>query len=128
MKTLVDVPGTKGKSNAKNTAFPLNIQMPSNTTCTGTGGACLVRCKNGNSQRKSDFNSTTIVMTDFASIAFGGCIAVAQAGSATKRSSVPRLISEARFHEDAMKGRAVRILLAGDDGDDVDTDEVVSEP
>ncbi|KAF7970583.1 hypothetical protein HWV62_23583 [Athelia sp. TMB] len=110
MKTLVDVPGTKGKSNAKNTAFPLNIQMPSGMTCTGTGGACLVRCKNGNSQP------------------FGGCIAVTQAGSATKRSSVPRLINEARFHEDAMKGRAVRILLAGNDGDDLDTDEVVSEP
>jgi len=108
MKTLVDVPGTKGKSNAKNTAFPLNIQLPSNVTCTGAGGACLVRCKNGNSQP------------------FGGCIAVAQAGSAGKRSSVARVIGEARFHEEAMKERAVRILLVGDDEDDLDTDEVVS--
>lgn len=53
MKTLTDVPGTKGKSNAKNTAFPLNIQMPAGTKCSGPGGACLVRCKNGIGQRMS---------------------------------------------------------------------------
>ncbi|KZP31272.1 hypothetical protein FIBSPDRAFT_849775 [Athelia psychrophila] len=109
MKTLVDVPGTKGKSNAKNTAFSLNIQMPSNTKCTGTGGACLVRCKNGNSQP------------------FGGCMAVAQAGTA-KRSSVPRLINEARFHKHAIMARQARILLAHDGDDDLDTDEIVSVP
>jgi len=108
MKTINDVPGTKGKSNAKNTAFPLNIQLPSGTKCTGPSGACLVRCKNGNSQP------------------FGGCIAVAQ--GAAKRDSVTRMISEARFHEDALVERDDASLTVDDDADDVDTDEVVSEP
>ena len=53
MKTLKDVPGTKGRSNAKNAAFPLDIQLPAGTKCSGPSGACLVRCKNGLNQRMS---------------------------------------------------------------------------
>jgi len=108
MKTINDVPGTKGKSNAKNAAFPLDIQLPSNTKCSGPGGACLVRCKNGNGQP------------------FGGCLAVAQA--ATKRDCVTRVISEARFHEDALVPRDVEAVEAIEDDDDLDTDEIVLEP
>jgi len=108
MKTITDVPGTKGRSNAKNAAFPLNIRLPSNTKCSGPSGACLVRCKNGNSQP------------------FGGCIAVAQGGA--KRNSVARMISEARFHEKALAPRNVETTEASADDDDVDTDEIMLEP
>jgi hypothetical protein len=108
MKTLTDVPGTKGKSNAKNTAFPLNIQMPAGTKCSGPGGACLVRCKNGIGQP------------------FGGCLAVAQ--GAAKRDSVARIVNEARFHQDALVPRDVQTFEASTDDDDKDTNEVQPNP
>jgi hypothetical protein len=53
------VPGTKGKSDAANQAFELDVKLPQGIKCTGPKGACLVRCKNGNSQP------------------FGGCAVVA---------------------------------------------------
>jgi len=41
-----DVPIIGSLSGAKATNFTLAAQMPAGTTCTGAGGACLVRCMN----------------------------------------------------------------------------------
>jgi len=103
MKTVTDVPGTKGISNAKNTAFPLDIQLPANTKCSGPCGACLVRCKNAVNEP------------------FGGCLAVAQ--GAAKRDSVARLISEARFHEDAALSRDIQDSEDSEDLEDIENDD-----
>lgn len=57
-------------SGTTTTNFKLVAQMPAGTKCTGTGGACLVRCRN-------------------AAIAgpFGSCVAVGNAGSGTSNST-----------------------------------------
>lgn len=57
-------------------------------------------------------------------------MAVTSAGAA-KRSSVPRLIHEARFHEDALasiSARSNETFVPEDDADDVDTDVVNLNP
>jgi len=99
MQVTKDVPGTKGKSNAKNTAFPLNVKLPKGTKCTGEKNTCLIRCKNGNSQP------------------FGGCAVVAQ--GAAKRELNGR-------YNAALQRRRFADLLAAreEDPEDIDTDEV----
>jgi hypothetical protein len=52
IETTKQVPGVKSKSTAKNEAFPMAVKLPAGTKCTGPSGACLVRCKNENSQRE----------------------------------------------------------------------------
>ncbi len=41
-----DVPIIGSLSGAKATDFPVQAQLPAGTTCTGAGGACLMRCMN----------------------------------------------------------------------------------
>lgn len=70
-----DVPGKKGKSNAKNQPFPFEVQVPANLSCTGQGKSCILRCKNANGQP------------------FGGCVVFKAAGG-KKRSLFGRLAVE----------------------------------
>ena len=50
MQITTQVPGTNGRSNAKNADFPLVAAMPAGVTCSGTIGgvtnACVVKCAN----------------------------------------------------------------------------------
>lgn len=55
-------------------------------------------------------------------------MAVTSAGAANKRDSISRIVQEARFHEDALVERTPEPFTPEDEEDDVDTDEVVSEP
>jgi len=106
--TVKDVPGTKGKSNAKNQAFPLTVKLPAGTKCTGEKNTCLVRCKNGNSQP------------------FGGCLVVAQ--GAGKRELLGRYNADLyKRRAELGKSRFERELVdEEEDAEDVDTDEVVA--
>jgi len=106
--TVKDVPGTKGKSKAKNQAFPLTVKLPAGTKCTGEKNTCLIRCKNGNSQP------------------FGGCAVVAQ--GAAKRELLGRY-NAALIQRRSLFGnsRLERELVnEEEDAEDVDTDEVVA--
>jgi len=67
-----DVPGTKGKSNSKNKAFPFEVKVPTNLKCKGPGNSCILRCKNAIGQP------------------FGGCV-VFKAPGGEKRSLFGRL-------------------------------------
>ena len=54
-------------------------------------------------------------------------MAVTSAGAAKRAISVPRLVQEARFHEDALisiSARSNETFVSQDDADDVDTDVV----
>jgi len=102
MEVTKDVPGTKGKSDAKNTPFALNVKLPAGTKCTGKENTCLIRCKNGNSQP------------------FGGCAVVAQGAQAVKRE----------LNDAAVQRRRLADLLAAreeeveeEDPEDIDTNE-----
>jgi len=74
-KVVKDVPGKKGKSNAKNKAFPFEVKVPDNLKCTGPGNSCILRCKNALKQP------------------FGGCV-VFKAADGKKRSLFGRLAIE----------------------------------
>lgn len=90
-EVIKDVPGTKGRSNAKKQAFPFEVKvprcvtplqkeleltnLPSNLKCTGPGGSCTLRCKNTINQP------------------FGGCV-VFKASAGKKRSLFGRLAVE----------------------------------
>jgi len=71
-EVVKDVPGVKGKSNAKNTPFPFEVKVPADLKCTGPGNSCILRCKNANSQP------------------FGGCVVIG-APSGKKRSLFGRI-------------------------------------
>jgi len=74
-EVVKDVPGEKGKSKAKNQAFPFEVRVPTDLKCTGQGQSCILRCKNALSQP------------------FGGCVVFKAAGG-TKRSLFGRLTVE----------------------------------
>jgi len=110
MTTVTDVPGTKGLSKAKNTPFPLVLQMPAGKTCTGPSDACLGRCKNGNSQP------------------FGGCFAFKAGGGAAVAANKVRRLHEAIFYRDIGRDVNVTGAVVEEDPEDVDTDEVQPNP
>ena len=121
IETTTQVPGVKSKSNAKNQAFPMAVKLPPGTTCTGQGGACLIRCKNENSQREYPLPLGFYCDQAFAT-AFGGCFVVAQNPGAARRDSASRVIHAARYAVDS------DLDSRGDeeeDADDVDTSEEV---
>jgi hypothetical protein len=67
MKVTQNVPGdSAGESDLYQRYHTLKAQLPSGLKCTGSGGACLVRCKNPN------VNS------------FGGCVVVKRGGSSAR--------------------------------------------
>lgn len=88
MKTIKDVPGVNGSSKARNTAFPLVIQIPAGVKCTGEGNSCLIKCKNGNARRKPQFYQFSCRSVDMIFVAaFGGCFAVTGQGAKARSTN-----------------------------------------
>jgi len=74
-QVVKDVPGKNGRSKAKNQAFPFEVKVPANLSCTGPGNSCILRCKNAIGQP------------------FGGCVVFKAAGG-KKRSLFGRVAVE----------------------------------
>jgi len=96
-EVTTDVPGKRGRSGARNQAFPFDVKVPANLNCTGPGDSCILRCKNAIKQP------------------FGGCVVFGASNS--NSTSAPAQGSNKR----SLFGR----LLVDEDPNDVNTSEVV---